>query len=245
VGDTSYLRRVADLKKHSSITRIEILLEGRWYNQPPNTFDFIRDWTDSSQAVEGIVSGIRTNSTLYKICKVLKEVVGADAFCIDDESVYDSRSIILMGKIAAELNMHMTLCPFRGYGFWGDILKASDKKVVDALYLQCYDGGIRNNPADWVNNLKPSQPVYPIFLCRGAFSICGTSHNSKTPAEIKADMIRFKQGYPGMSGAAVWQVADVKSYVINKCAVSDPASGSATSVSEYLQQIKGSLETGL
>lgn len=242
VGDPAYVKRVLDLKKKSSISRIEILLEGRWYGQPPNTFDFIRDWYDPAKTVPGIVTGIGEQSTLYNICKVLKEVLGADAFCIDDESVYDSPSIIAMGKIAAKLNMHMTLCPFRGYTYWGDILKASDANVVDALYLQCYDGGIRNNIKDWVSALKPTQPIYPIFMVRGSFSTCDTHKGSKSVAEITSQLKGFKEDYPGMSGAAIWQMDDLYNFVKLGCAIKHPESGSAKSVKEFLRQLKKGLE---
>jgi len=245
VGDSSYLRRVIDLKKRSSISRIEILLEGRWYGQPPNTYDFIRDWYDPSKTVPGIAKGIGEQSTLYNICKVLKEVLGADAFCIDDESVYDSSSIIAMGKIAANLNMHMTLCPYRGYTYWGDILRSSDASVVDALYLQCYDGGVKNEIKDWVGALKPKQPIYPIFMVRGSFSTCNTCKGSKSVAEIKDQLKGFKKGYPEISGAAIWQVEDIKSFVKMGCAVKDPASGSAQSIVEFLKQLKKALKSEL
>jgi hypothetical protein len=245
VGDSSYVRRVNDLKKKSSISRIEILLEGRWYGQPPNTFDYIHDWYDSSKKVPGIVTGIGEQSTLYNICKVLKEVLGADAFCIDDESVYDSQSIIAMGKIAANLNMHMTLCPFTGYAYWGDILKSSDKKVVDALYLQCYDGGIKNDIKDWVGALKPTQPIYPIFMVRGSFSTCDPYKGSKSVAEIKTQLKGFKKDYPEMSGAAIWQMEDLKSFVKMGCAVKYPSSGKAKTVAEFLSQLKKGLKSEL
>jgi len=35
-----------------------------------------------------------------------------------------------------------------------------------------------------------------------------------------------------MSGGAIWQMEDVKSYIKNNCAVQDPQSGTATSVKE-------------
>ncbi|MDP9078912.1 MAG: hypothetical protein M3O71_15895 [Bacteroidota bacterium] len=245
VGDSSYVRRVIDLKKNTSISRIEILLEGRWYGQPPNTYDFIRDWYDPSKTVPGIVTGIGEQSTLYNICKVLKEVLGADAFCIDDESVYDSPSIIAMGKIAAKLNMHMTLCPFTGYAYWGDILKSSDVNVVDALYLQCYDGGAKNEIKDWVQALKCKQPIYPIFMVRGSFSTCSAYKGSKSAAEIKSQLKGFKRDYPEISGAAIWQVQDLKNFVTMGCAVKEPNSGSAKSVAEFLSQLKKVLKSGL
>lgn len=246
VGDPSWLTRVASLKKkNSSVKRTEILLEGRWFNQAPNTYDFILDWADGTKTFPGIVSGTSDNSTLYKICKVLKEKVGADAICIDDESVYDSKSIVLLGAMVKRLNMHMTLCPYKNYTYWKEIMNGSQKGLIDAIYLQCYDGGARNIPADWIRELQPSMPLYPIFLCRGAFSTCATNHNSKSPDEIKAEMIRFKKDYPGMSGGAIWQMADIKGYVRRNCAVQDSTSGSATSVSQYLAQLKSSLREGL
>lgn len=245
VGDQSYVKRVRDLKKNSSISRIEILLEGRWYGQPPNTFDFIRDWYDPSKSVPGIVTGTDEQSTLYNICRILKEELGADSFCIDDESVYDSPSIIAMGKIAGKLNMHMTLCPFRGYKYWGEILKASDANVVDALYLQCYDGGIRNEIKNWVEALQPTQPIYPIFMVRGSFSTCDTHKGSKSVEEISAQLKGFKKNYPAMSGAAIWQMDDLKNFVTLNCAIKQPLSGSARSVKEFLSQLKKALKKEL
>lgn len=245
VGDTSFVRRVNDLKKRSSISRIEILLEGRWYGQPPNTFDFIRDWYDPTKTVPGIATGIGEQSTLYNICKSLKEVLGADAICIDDESVYDSPSIIAMGKIAAKLNMHMTLCPFTQYAYWSDILKSSDANVVDGLYLQCYDGGANNQITDWVTALKCKQPIYPIFMVRGSFGTCNAYKGSNSAEEIEARLKGFKNDYPEMSGAAIWQVQDLKSFVTMGCAVKEPTSGSAESVAEFLSQLKKALQSGL
>ena len=246
VGNKDWLKRVASLKGGSSaVTRIEILLEGRWFNQPPNTYDYIKDWADPKAVVPGIVTGTSDKSTLYKICKVFKEDIGVDAISIDDESVYDSKSIIALGKIAGRLNMHMSLCPYTKYGYWDAIIKASSKGLIDAIYVQCYDGGTGNTPGDWNNHLKTSIPIYPIFLCRGAFSTCATDHNSKSVDEIKADMIAFKKDYPAMTGAAVWQMADVSSFVIQGCAVKDPSSGTATSVTEYISQLREALKTGL
>lgn len=246
VGDKQWLKRVATLKKgNSSISRIEILFEGRWYNQPPNTFDFIQDWTDPAKVVPGITTGTGKKSALYKICKALKDAVGADAICIDDESVYNSASIVELGKMIGRLNMHMTLCPYKNADYWKTIITGSDKGLIDAIYIQCYDGGARNTTGPWVKSLGAGIPLYPIFLCRGAFSTCATSHNSKTPDEIKAEMIRFKKEYPGMTGGAIWQMADIKGFVRRGCAMQDTTSGNATSVTEYLSQLKNSLKEGL
>lgn len=240
-GNTGWIKRVASLRKRGTIQRIEVLLEGRWYNQPPNTYDFIRDWMDSSKAAPGTVAGAGKGSTLYGILRVIKEKIGADAICIDDESVYDSTSIIRLGELAHRVGLHMSLCPFTKIPYWKAVLDGSVSGVVDAVYLQCYDGGKNAVPGNWVRGLGPGVPVYPIFLCRGAFSTCGVSHNSKSPEEIRAQLREFKKDDPGMRGAGVWQMADIKGYVRQNCAVVDPGSGSATSVVQYLGQLKESL----
>jgi hypothetical protein len=58
-------------------------------------------------------------------------------------------------------------------------------------------------------------------------------------------MMRFKKGYPAMTGGAIWQMADVNNYVRKGCAVQMPESGTATTVSEFLDQLKTSLKEGL
>lgn len=245
VGDPEWLKHVASLKKgKTNVTRIEILFEGRWFDQTPNTYDFIQDWVAGKGAV-GVTTGIGKNSSLYAICKVLKEDVGVDAICIDDESVYNSESVAEFGKIVGELGMHMTLCPYTKVSYWKDIACRSEKGLIDAVYLQCYDGGQRNEVGPWVKDLGLNVPLYPIFMCRGAFGSCGNRKKSLSPVEIKAEMVRYKQQYPGMAGGAIWQMADVKNYVIKGCAVQDSTSGTATTVPEYLSQLKNSLQTGL
>ncbi len=243
VGDKTWLKRIGSLKKGTtSITRIEILLEGRWYNQPPNTYDFIQYWTAPTQAYPGINTGTSKNSTLYTIAQIMKDEMGVDAVCIDDESVYDARSIVILGQMLREMNIHMTLCPYKNAPYWKGILEGSQAGLIDAIYLQCYDGGTGNEPGPWKDSLSTTLPVYPIMMCRGAFSSCDSVKNSKSPSEIRVEMTRYKKDYPGLTGGAIWQMADVKHYVRKKCAVELPGSGTATSVPQYLDQLKNSLQ---
>ncbi len=139
------------------------------------------------------------------------------------------------------VKMKMSLCPYTRIPFWKYILDNSAPGLVDAVYLQCYDGGRRNTPAPWATALGNNVPVYPIFLCRGAFSTCKTNHNSKTPEEIRLLMDQYKKEYTSLSGAGIWQMEDVKSFVRMNCTIHDPSSGTAVSVSDYLQQLKKAL----
>lgn len=241
-GSEEWAKRVRRLKQSgSSVKRIEILLEGRWYNQEPNTYDFIQDWIDSSKGAPGVVVGTGKNSSLYKMMRILKEKLGVDAICIDDESVYDAPSIIRLGAMTHELGMHMSLCPYTKIPFWRAIMDSSKPGLIDAVYVQCYDGGKNNTMAPWVQGLPAGTPVYPIFLSRGAFSTCEINHNSKSPAEIAEQMRSFRKEYPGMPGAGIWQIADIKDYIRMNCAEKSPSSGTAKSVPEYLSQIRASL----
>jgi len=242
-GDKAWIGRVASLRNSKNgIKRIEILLEGRWFNQAPNTYDFIKDWLDSNKAEQGVIPGTGSNSTLYGILKVFREVIGADAICIDDESVYDSLSVVRLGEMTRRAGMKMSLCPYTRMSFWKYILDNCVSGVVDAVYLQCYDGGRRNTPSPWVTGLGGKVPVYPVFLCRGAFGTCNTNHNSKTPEEIKSFMDQYKKEYPGLAGGGIWQMEDIKSFIRMNCKISDPSSGTAGSVSEYLEQLKKALQ---
>ena len=252
VGDRQWLERIASLRKtpanaaHGSVNRIEILLEGRWFNQNPNTYDFIQDWVMApTKSYPGVTTGTGKNSTLYAIAKVFKNDLGVDAVCIDDESVYNDSSIVGLGKMLREMGLHMTLCPYTKAEYWKAIMDGSAPGLIDAIYLQCYDGGARNAPGQWVGRLPGGVPIDPIFSCGGAFGTCGSSHGSQTPEEIRARLAAFKKDYPQMSGAALWQVADIKDYIRMGCAVKDPSSGTAVSIADYLSQLKNSLSGGL
>jgi hypothetical protein len=239
VGDDTWRKRVAALKgQGSTINRVEILLEGRWYNQVPNTFDFIRRWADTTDLA---------GDTLQGICKALKDALGVDGLCIDDESVYDSPSIIRLGAVIQKLGMHMTLCPFRQVEYWKAVLdgSAATPGLIDAIYLQCYDGGSNNTPGPWVAKLGSDVPLYPIFMCRGSFGACTVTHGSESADSIRVRMTRFKKEYPGMNGGAIWQLADIGNYIRMDCAVKDPSSGGATTVSGFLEQLKDCLQAGL
>lgn len=261
VGSREWLERIASLRKAptsgetaattgkaspGSVKRIEILLEGRWFNQNPNTYDFIQDWVmDPTKSYPEVATGTGKNSTLYGIASVLKKDLGVDAVCIDDESVYNDTSIVELGKLLGGMGMHMTLCPYTKAEYWKAIMDGSAPGLIDAIYLQCYDGGVRNTPGQWVSRLPGGVPIDPIFSCRGAFGTCASSHGSQTSAEIRDRMAAFKKDYPAMSGAALWQVADIKDYIRMNCAVKDPSSGTAASVADYISQLKNSLRSRL
>jgi hypothetical protein len=61
------------------------------------------------------------------------------------------------------------------------------------------------------------------------------------PDQMKAQMKNFKAGYPALSGGAIWQMADINSYIQMNCAIVDPESGTARTVHQYLHQLAAAL----
>jgi hypothetical protein len=135
----------------------------------------------------------------------------------------------------------MTLCPYENSGFWKTVLSASAPGLIDVVYLQCYDGGTGNSPGQWQKLLSATILVFPILLCRGSFGTCSATSNSMSPDQMKAQMMSFKAGYPALSGGAVWQMADINSYIRMNCAIVDPGSGTAKTVYQYLHQLAAAL----
>jgi len=111
-----------------------------------------------------------TNITMY----------GRGLYPGDDSVFYHLRvsgftTVVQFGAMLNRLKMHMSLCPFTNLKYWTAVLDGSKKGLIDAIYLQCYDGGSRNTPDKWVDSLASDIPLYPIFLCRGSFSSCSRS----------------------------------------------------------------------
>jgi hypothetical protein len=82
-------------------------------------------------------------------------------------------------------------------------------------------------------------------MVRGSFSTCDSYKGSKSVEEIKAQLRGFKMDYPAMSGAAIWQIQDLKQFVTMGCAVKQPTSGSAQSVAAFLKQLEKALKSEL
>jgi hypothetical protein len=139
--------------------------------------------------------------------------------------------------------MHMTLCPYstgKSY-FWKALLTHSAPTLIDLVYLQCYDGGTYNTPGQWQGLLSATVPIFPILNCHGSFGVCYTTRNSMSPDSMKITMKNFKIGYPALTGGAIWQMADVNSYIQMNCAIIDPGSGTAIRVRQYLLQLAAAL----
>ncbi|MBN2161836.1 MAG: hypothetical protein JXR25_06445 [Pontiellaceae bacterium] len=120
----------------SSVTRIEMCLGG--WGDP--------SWTNIKNRITA--DGTGSNTVLYRNLQALRNALGIDAICNDDESAYDATSTIQFGQMCAAVGMKSSLCPYTNPNYWVAV-KNGLGDDCDRVYLQCYDGGAYNNPATW------------------------------------------------------------------------------------------------
>jgi hypothetical protein len=96
---------------------------------------------------------------LYRNFKALKTAWSLDAVNNDDEKVYDVASTVTFAKMLSKIGYKYTIAPYTNTRFWSSVktqlnrgLKEPDL-VLDRVYLQCYDGGARNDPGNWQKSL--------------------------------------------------------------------------------------------
>jgi len=178
-GDTTWAAKLAACKTApSSVKRIEICI-GSWGSQ---AFNNIRSLIAAQ--------GTGTGSILYRNFLALKNATGVDAIQFDDETTYDVNSMVAFGNMLAAIGLKVTLCPYTQQAFWVNVKSQLGSKV-DAIYLQCYDGGAGNDPGNWINAF-------------GGFKVTpGLWGNTETTASAFAKMQNWRNNL-GIPGGFMW-----------------------------------------
>ncbi len=185
VGDPAWGTRLAALKTApTTVSRIEVCTGGAG----ARSFVHIQDLIAAQ--------GIGPSSILYKNFQVLKKTLGIDAIDYDDEVDYDADSAVAFGNLVASLGMHVTLCPYNYESYWQDVHSRLGP-VVDAVYLQCYDGGAYNDPAYW-NTLFGGLIVQP------------GDWNQNSVATVQSEMAGWRKN-DGITGGFIWLLDDMSS----------------------------------
>lgn len=185
VGDPGWGARLAALKTPpSSVHRIEVCTGGAGALSFVNIRHLI-----ASQ-------GTGPTSILYKNFQVLKNTLGIDAIDYDDEVDFDVSSAVSFGKLISTLGMHVTLCPYDNETYWRSV-KLQLGGRVDAVYLQCYDGGFGNDPGYW-NTLFGGLKVQP------------GDWNVNSFATVQSEMAGWA-AEDGVTGGFIWLLDDMSS----------------------------------
>ena len=137
-----YVEDVKALKTWpTAIERIEICIGG-WGNE---SYNRIRDLVNSQ--------GVGHNSIMYRNFKALKDAIPEiDAVNNDDEHCYDAATAVKFHTMMYDLGYKTTVAPYTNKSFWQSLvngLNGNRKGACDRVLIQCYGGGIYNNPSDW------------------------------------------------------------------------------------------------
>jgi hypothetical protein len=104
--------------------------------------------------------GTGAETPLYRNFKALKTAWSLDAVNNDDEAVYDVSSTVAFAKMLGRAGYKYTFAPYTNTRFWVSVKSQLNNGLkepnllMDRVYLQCYDGGARNDPASWQKTLE-------------------------------------------------------------------------------------------
>ncbi len=195
MGDANWGTRLAALKQApTTINRIEVCTGGAG----------AQSWVNIQNLVA--TNGTGTSSILYRNFLALKNALGMDAICNDDEVAYDAASAATFNRMITAMGMKNTLCPYNNVNYWKGVFTNS---TIDAVYLQCYDGGAGNDPATWNGYF-------------GGFKVAPGDWSNDGLATVES---KFTTWSPAINGGFIWQfefisAADLASFgaIINKAA---------------------------
>jgi len=188
VGASGWPNQIKSLKTGTtSITRVSMCLGGNYAN------------------IRTAINTYGTGSTtrLYKNFAALKSLAGIDAIDFDDETLYDSTTMVRLGQMLGAIGYKVSLCPYNNRSVWQSV-KSQLGSIVDAVNLQCYDGGAGNVPSQW-NPYFGGLKVTPLFWSRHA----GGAGDSYTQAQTK---VAGWKSSAGITSAGAWQYGDMRTY---------------------------------
>ncbi|KAK1763303.1 hypothetical protein QBC33DRAFT_459643 [Phialemonium atrogriseum] len=153
--------------------------------------------------------GPGAETPLYRNFQALKTAWGLDAVNNDDESIYDIASTVAFAKMLGKVGYKYTIAPYTNTGFWSTVeaqlnngLKESDV-LLDRVYLQCYDGGARNDPGSWQSTL--GMKVVPlVWVTNDSKPSQGT-----TAAEARTRFAGWNQR-SALGGGGYWNDYDIE-----------------------------------
>jgi hypothetical protein len=164
-------------------------------------------WGSSTfQNIKNLITaqGTGPTSNLYKNFKALKDSIpDIDAINFDDESTYDVSSSVQFAVMLSVLGYKVALCPYTSAAYWKSVASQTNAQrpgTVDAVFLQCYDGGASNNPCSTTWDFSGIS-VYP-----------GLWDANYTPSGVQTKMAGWKTQC-NINGGFMWLYDDFKNTV--------------------------------
>ncbi|KAK4672057.1 hypothetical protein QC764_611130 [Podospora pseudoanserina] len=192
VGGDALAQKVRSLKTgETGVTRLEISM--------------------NAQNVRNLIMtpGPGPETPLFRNFQALKEAWTLDAVNNDDESIYDLNSSVAFGRMLGQIGYKYTIAPYTNAQFWLNVknqlnqgLKEQDR-LLDRVYLQCYDGGAYNNPPGWQTFL--GMKVVPlIWVINDSKPVYGA-----TAAQARTRLTQWHQ-QSTLAGGGYWNDYDIE-----------------------------------
>lgn len=214
IGDSGWPGLLADLKQGGSVNNLLFSIGAGG----------VQDFHHIQSLIES--QGTGPDSILYKNFEALKDAIpDIDGIDLDDEDLYDQKTIVEFSQMLNGLGYNVTFCPYSDPGFWVDCLYAlniNTPGLVTRFNLQCYSGGAGNDPQTWINAIQNKMGdgfdakgfVYPGLWCRHGDQ-CG---EGQCPDSITSQLAVWKP--EGIQGGWIWLYDDIQ-----KCETSGVCSG--------------------
>jgi len=152
----------------------------------------------------------QTYNTFVGNLKALVAYTQVDGFDFDTEETYGNniRDALVKVTMTLAMDMHLlvTYCPYQNEGFWISCLqqvysKAGNKQLVTWFNLQCYAGGVGNQPATWKKaviaaNVGVQQDTQ--------FIVAGLDSNDSTQT-VQTKLHNFNNPANTLSGGFLWE----------------------------------------
>lgn len=131
-----------------------------------------------------------------------------DGIDLDCEETYDPASFVAFCEMLAGMGFGLTFCPYSTgeFSFWTGALAALNASAPGSVKwwnLQCYDGGVGNDPGQWAAAIRDAIPGFTTdgFILAGDW-------NDDTPAQVEYLFSGFA-AEPSVGGGFIWDMNSI------------------------------------
>ncbi|KAH6850510.1 hypothetical protein B0I37DRAFT_115760 [Chaetomium sp. MPI-CAGE-AT-0009] len=152
--------------------------------------------------------GAGPNTPLYRNFAALRAAWGLDAVNNDDESIYDTASTVAFAGMLGDIGYRYTIAPYDAgrMAFWAGVVSRANQArpgLLDRVYLQLYDGGAGNVPANWQTRL--GMKVVPILWVIND----SKPQFGQSPAQARSRLAQWSREAE-VAGGGLWNDYDIE-----------------------------------